>query len=57
MRNAFAKAVTELSDIYPDLVMLAGDIGNRLFDELKSKHPNRFVNCGVAEANMTGVAA
>jgi len=57
MRNAFAKAVTELSEIYPDLVMLAGDIGNRLFDQLKSKHPNRFVNCGVAEANMTGVAA
>lgn len=57
MRNAFAKAVTELSDIYPDLVMLAGDIGNRLFDQLKDKNPNRFVNCGVAEANMTGVAA
>lgn len=57
MRNAFAKAVTELSDIYPDLVMLAGDIGNRLFDQLKAKHPNRFINCGVAEANMTGVAA
>jgi transketolase len=57
MRNAFAKAVTELSDVYPDLVMLAGDIGNRLFDEMKEKHPNRFLNCGVAEANMTGVAA
>ncbi len=57
MRNAFAKAVTELSDIYPELVMLAGDIGNRLFDDLKEKYPNRFINCGVAEANMTGVAA
>ena len=57
MRNAFAKAVTELSDFHPELVMLAGDIGNRLFDSLKDKHPNRFFNCGVAEANMTGVAA
>lgn len=57
MRNMFAKTVTELSDIYPDLVMLAGDIGNKLFDALKEKHPNRFLNCGVAEANMTGVAA
>jgi transketolase len=57
MRNAFAKAVTELSDSYPELVMLAGDIGNRLFDGLREKHPNRFINCGVAEANMTGVAA
>lgn len=57
MRNVFAKTVTELSDAYPELVMLAGDIGNRLFDELKEKYPERFLNCGVAEANMTGVAA
>jgi transketolase len=57
MRNAFAKTVTELSDVHPDLVMLAGDIGNRLFDRFKEKHPGRFFNCGVAEANMTGVAA
>jgi transketolase len=57
MRNAFAEAVTELADIHPELVMLAGDIGNRLFDKLKDKHPGRFYNCGVAEANMTGVAS
>jgi transketolase len=53
----FAKTVTELSDVYPELVMMAGDIGNRLFDRFKEKHPGRFFNCGVAEANMTGVAA
>ena len=57
MRNAFAEAVTELADIHPELVMLAGDIGNRLFDKLRDKHPGRFYNCGVAEANMTGVAS
>lgn len=57
MRNAFAKAVTELGDEYSNLVMLAGDIGNRLFDKFKEKHPTRFYNCGVAEANMTGVAS
>lgn len=57
MRNAFAKAVTELGDEYPELVMLAGDIGNRLFDKFKDKHPDRFYNCGVAEAHMTGLAS
>jgi transketolase len=57
MRNAFAKAVTDLSDEYPELVMMAGDIGNRLFDKFKDKHPYRFYNCGVAEANMTGAAS
>ena len=57
MRNAFARTVTALSDLHPELVLLAGDIGNRLFDRMKEKHPGRFFNCGVAEANMTGVAA
>ena len=57
MRNAFAQAITELGDEYPELVMMAGDIGNRLFDRFKDKYPTRFYNCGVAEANMTGVAA
>ena len=37
MRNAFANAVTEMGELYPDLVMLAGDIGNRLFDKFKDK--------------------
>lgn len=57
MRNAFAKAVTELADQNPNLVLLAGDIGNRMFDPFKEKHPTRFYNCGVAEAGMTGIAA
>ena len=57
MRNEFAKTVTEMGAVYPDLVMLVGDIGNRLFDKFKQNHPNRFYNCGVAEANMTGVAS
>jgi transketolase len=57
MRNAFAAAITRLGEVDPNLVMLAGDIGNRLFDSFKDRHPMRFYNCGVAEANMTGVAA
>lgn len=57
MRNAFARAVTALADQNPNLVLLAGDIGNRMFDAFKDKHPTRFYNCGVAEAGMTGIAA
>ena len=57
MRNAFAEAITQLGDTHANLVLLAGDIGNRLFDKFKEKHPTRFYNCGVAEANMTGVAS
>jgi transketolase len=57
MRNAFADELTKLGNEDPRLVMLSGDIGNRLFDKFKDKHPSRFFNCGVAEANMMGVAA
>jgi transketolase len=57
MRNAFADELTRLSNIDPRVVMLSGDIGNRLFDKFRAAHPSRFYNCGVAEQNMTGVAA
>jgi len=56
MRNAFADELTKLGDEDARVVMLSGDIGNRLFDKFKAKHPARFFNCGVAEANMMGVA-
>jgi transketolase len=57
MRNAFAKQVTKLAQQDERVVLLSGDIGNRLFDDFKIGCPNRFYNCGVAEANMISVAA
>lgn len=57
MRNAFAKKITELAKKDERIVLLSGDIGNRLFDDFKANCPMRFYNCGVAEANMMGVAA
>lgn len=57
MRNAFARTITALAKEDPRIVLLSGDIGNRMFDEFKGLFPDRFYNCGVAEANMTGVAA
>lgn len=57
MRNAFAEEVTRLAVLDSRIVLLSGDIGNRLFESFKAKLPTRFYNCGVAEANMAGVAA
>ncbi len=57
MRNAFAQEITRLAQEDERIVLLSGDIGNRLFDDLKARCPGRFFNCGVAEANMVGVAA
>lgn len=57
MRNALAAALTALAAEHPELVVLSGDIGNRLFDPFKTRFADRFFNCGIAEANMTTVAA
>lgn len=57
MRNAFAAEITALAAEEPRLILLAGDIGNRLFDGYKESFPDRFYNCGVAEANMMSMAA
>ena len=57
MRNAFADEITKIAQQREDIVLLSGDIGNRLFDKFKDVAPGRFFNCGVAEANMVGVAA
>jgi transketolase len=56
MRNAFADELTKLGQEDSRVVMLSGDIGNKLFDKFKAAAPGRFFNCGVAEQNMTGVA-
>lgn len=57
MRNAFAEEITELAAHDDRIVLLSGDIGNRLFDNFKAAHPQRFFNCGVAEQNMVTMAA
>jgi len=57
MRNAFADEITRLGREDPRVVLLSGDIGNKLFDKFKEQAPGGFFNCGVAEANMMGVAA
>ena len=57
MRNAFADEILKLAREDARVVVLSGDIGNRLFDKFKSEFPDRFYNCGVAEANMISMAA
>lgn len=57
MRNAFAEEMTRVAATDKRVVVLSGDIGNKLFDKLKGVDEKRFYNCGIAEANMMGVAA
>ena len=57
MRNAFAEELEEIADKDERIILLAGDIGFRIFDKFIEKFPNRFLNCGIAEQNMISVAA
>ena len=57
MRDAFAQEMTRLAAERTDLTLLSGDIGNRMFDRYKQVAPERFFNCGIAEANVMSLAA
>jgi len=57
MRNRFAAEISRLSHDNPKIMLLSGDIGNNLFNTFKEQHGERFLNCGIAEANMMGMAA
>ena len=57
MRDAFAKEMKSLVEGKDNVVLLSGDIGNRMFDGLKKSRPDQFINCGIAEANMMSMAA
>ncbi len=57
MRNAFIRALTEAANDDPRIVFLTGDLGFKLFDDFARRFPGRFMNVGVAEATMAGVAS
>ena len=57
MRNAFSKTLLELSEKDKNIYLLTGDLGFSVFEDFRQKFPERFINCGIAEQNMTGVAA
>tara|TARA_Y100000589_G_C27158291_1_gene631716 strand:+ start:362 stop:1291 length:930 start_codon:yes stop_codon:yes gene_type:complete len=57
MRNRIAQKLVEFAQKDEKLILLAGDIGFRIFDEFIDKFPERFINCGIAEQNMISVSA
>jgi transketolase len=58
MREAFGETVTALADDDPRIVVLDGDLGTSTRAEVFQRgHPERFLQMGIAEQNMLGVAA
>jgi transketolase len=49
--------LTELAPEHPELLLLTGDLGFAVFNEYIARFPRQFLNVGVAEQNMSGLAA
>lgn len=57
MRNAFKEEIHALALTDDRVILMMADIGNRMFDGYREEFPERFINCGIAEANMISVAS
>jgi transketolase len=56
MRKAFNQELLKIARKDPKVFMVLADIGYGEIEEFAESFPDRFINCGVAEQNMTGVA-
>lgn len=57
MRAAFISTLIDLSREDECIFLLVGDVGYRLVEPYAQEFPRRFVNIGIAEQNMIGIAA
>ena len=57
MRATFSQKLAEIAAADSRVVLLTGDHGYALFDEFRQLCPQQYINAGIAEQNMIGVAA
>lgn len=57
MREAFSNSLVRLALSDPSVLLLTGDHGYSLFDEFRKQCPTQYINAGIAEQNMVGMAA
>lgn len=57
MRNAFIDELVALAAAHPHIALIVGDLGFSVIEPFADRFPDRFVNAGVAEQNMTALAA
>jgi transketolase len=58
MREVFGETVSEMADLDPRIVLLDGDVGSSTkADTFEHRHLDRYLQMGIAEQNMLGVAA
>lgn len=57
-REGFGAGMQSVGETHDNVIMLTADLrGSMKADAFIDAHPDRFVQCGIAEANMMGVAA
>lgn len=56
MRRAFAAALVEIARVDTRVMLLTGDLGYQVLEPFIEACPDRFINAGVAEQNMVGMA-
>lgn len=57
MRNAFIQELMTLAGQDKKLILMVGDLGFSVVEPFVASFPEQFINAGVAEQNMTGLAA
>lgn len=56
MRDAFIAELTLLAETDPSVMLITGDLGFGVLTDFARRFPDQFINAGVAEQNMTGLA-
>ena len=57
MRNTFINILVKKAEENDNIILIVGDLGYSVVEPFAKKFPDRFINAGVAEQNMTGIAA
>ena len=57
-RGVFGQAILAIAENYPQMIVMSADLGNSSgLDRFKKTYPDQFLNIGIAEQNMIGVAS
>ena len=56
MRDAFISALTGIAEQDERVALITGDLGFKVFDNFREKHADQFINAGIAEQSMAGIA-
>jgi len=56
LRITFARELEKQMQFNRDIILLTGDLGFGIFDEIRRRFPEQFFNCQASEQAMMGIA-